>query len=145
VSFCYVFFMRGDEIDPADEKGRALYEYLVSISPERPSPGRPLTVVANITSVPAGDAGRGEEVWNQGCRGCHGSPHTGKGRLTDRVEIVPEASEEYSNEVGVSVDLIVVEKVRHGQFFGVGGIMPPFSREALSDEDLGALLEYLGI
>lgn len=145
VSFCSVFFMRGDAIDPADEKGRALYEYLASISPERPSPALPLTVVANITSVDAGDAARGEEVWEQGCRGCHGEPHTGKGRLSDRVEIVPEASEEYSNEVGISVDLIVVEKVRHGQFFGVGGVMPPFSREALSDEDLGALLAYLGI
>ncbi|MBI2896914.1 MAG: c-type cytochrome [Deltaproteobacteria bacterium] len=145
VSFCNVFFMRGDEIDPADEKGRALYEYLVAISPERPSPGLPLTVIANITSVPPGDAARGEEVWNQGCRGCHGEPHTGKGRLTDRVEIVPEASEEYSEEIGVSVDLIVVEKVRHGQFFGVGGIMPPFPLEALSDEDLGALLAYLGV
>ena len=41
--------------------------------------------------------------------------------------------------------LVVIEKVRHGQFFGVGGTMPLYSREALSDEDLGALLAFLAL
>jgi thiosulfate dehydrogenase len=35
--------------------------------------------------------------------------------------------------------------VRHGQFFGVGGNMPLFTREALSDSDLGAIVAYLGL
>ena len=46
---------------------------------------------------------------------------------------------------GVPKQLVVIEKVRHGQFFGVGGNMPLYSLEALSDEDLGALLAFLGL
>ena len=46
---------------------------------------------------------------------------------------------------GVPKQLVVIEKVRHGQFFGVGGSMPPYSQEALSDADLGALLAFLGL
>jgi thiosulfate dehydrogenase len=41
--------------------------------------------------------------------------------------------------------VVVIEKTRHGRFFGVGGNMPLYSLEALSDEDLGALLAYLGL
>ena len=47
---------------------------------------------------------------------------------------------EFAQQVGASPRLVVIEKVRHGQFFGVGGNMPLFSREAMSDADLGALL-----
>jgi thiosulfate dehydrogenase len=46
---------------------------------------------------------------------------------------------------GVPRQLVVIEKVRHGQFFGVGGSMPPYSQEALPDTDLGALLAFLGL
>jgi thiosulfate dehydrogenase len=145
IDFCLVFFMRGDELEPEDDGGRALHEYLISISPERPSPALPMTVVAVIEDVPRRDAGRGEAVWNQACRPCHGDPHTGRGRISELVVDVPEASEELAAQLGVDVSLIVIEKVRHGQFFGVGGNMPFFSREAMTDEDLGALLAYLGL
>ena len=30
-------------------------------------------------------------------------------------------------------------------FFGVGGTMPLFSKEQMSDDDIGALLSYLGL
>ena len=143
VSFCLVFFMRGTQIDPTDPRGRALYEYLAALSPERPSPALPLTVVANVASVPHGDADRGAEVWTGACHACHGAPHTGRGRISDLASIVPETSIEFADEIGADPDLVIIEKVRHGQFFGVGGNMPLFSREAMSDEDLGALLAYL--
>ena len=42
-------------------------------------------------------------------------------------------------EGGPSARIVRAEKVRHGGFFGVGGQMPPFSLEQMSDEDLGAL------
>jgi len=146
VNFCYVFFMRGDPpLDRDDPRGRALYEYLVQISPERPSAPVPLTIVENISDVGRGDPARGRRVWDATCRTCHGDPHTGRGRLADFVSIVPEDSLDFAREAGVAPALVVVEKVRHGQFFGVGGNMPPFSREVLSDADLGALLAYLGL
>jgi thiosulfate dehydrogenase len=44
---------------------------------------------------------------------------------------------------GVDPSLVVIEKVRHGRFFGIGGEMPLFSSEALPDPALGDLLEYL--
>lgn len=143
VDFCLVYFMRGRALDEADPRGRALYEYLVQLGPERSSPALPLTIVANVTTVDRGDATRGAEVWQQACAVCHGAPHTGRGRITDLASVVPETSIEFADEIGADPDLVIVEKVRHGQFFGVGGNMPLFSKESLSDEDLAALLGYL--
>lgn len=143
VSFCNVFFMRGEPLDPTDPQGRALYEYLVRLSPEGAAPALPMTIVANITLVDRGDAVRGQQVWGEACAVCHGAPHTGRGRISDLASIVPETSIEFADQIGANPDLVLIEKVRHGQFFGVGGNMPPFSAEALSDEDLGALLAYL--
>jgi thiosulfate dehydrogenase len=143
VSFCLVFFMRGEAIDPADPRGRALYEYLVRISPD-PEDALPLTVVANITAIDPGDARRGATVWDEACAVCHGAPHTGRGRISDLASVVPETAIEFADQIGADPDLVIIERVRHGQFFGVGGNMPLFSREVLSDEDLGALLAYLG-
>lgn len=143
VSFCLVFFMRGETLDPADPRGRALYEYLVRISPDPEPAALPLTVVANITAVDRGDARRGAEVWDEACAVCHGAPHTGRGRISELASVVPETSIEFADRIGANPDLVLVEKVRHGQFFGVGGNMPLFSLEALPDEDLGALLAYL--
>lgn len=145
VSFCNVYFMRGTPIDPGDPKGRALYEYLVSISPGRPAPAARLSVVENVAPLPRGDPRRGERAYAAACRPCHGSPHSGSGRLAPTVAIIPEASLGFAEDQGVNATLVVIEKVRHGQFFGVGGNMPPFSREALSDEDLGGILVYLGL
>jgi len=147
VNFCYVNFMRGvSPLAPEDPKSRALYEYLVQISPNRQAPALPLTVVKDINDVPRGDTGRGAEVYRAACQTCHGETHTGKGRLTQLASILPEVVEEYGEIFpGVPKQLVVIEKVRHGQFFGVGGAMPLYSLEALSDEDLGALLAFLGL
>jgi thiosulfate dehydrogenase len=145
VDFCNVFFMRGDPIDPTSPRARALYEYLVLISSETEAAPRTLTWVENVGTVARGDPRRGEAVWDASCRTCHGDPVTGDGRINDRVSAVPGASQEFADANGFAVDLVVTEKVRHGQFFGVGGNMPPFSLESLSDEDLGALIAFLGI
>ena len=145
VSFCNVYFMRGTAIDPGEPRGRALYEYLVSISPTNPAPARRSSIVENVAPVPRGDPARGEQVYDAVCAGCHGAPHSGRGRLAASVAIIPESSIGFAREFNVDPALVVVEKVRHGQFFGVGGNMPLFSREALSDGDLGAVLAYLGL
>ncbi|MEW5854815.1 MAG: c-type cytochrome [Myxococcota bacterium] len=149
VNFCLVYFMRGERLGRDDERGKALYEYLASISPGRPPDGlrwRPMTVVGNVSDVPRGDPGRGAVVYAEACQSCHGAIHDGAGRLTELAPVLPEVRSEYDALFpGVSHALVFVEKVRHGQFYGVGGNMPFFARETLSDEDLGALLTFLGL
>ncbi|ADO68563.1 c-type cytochrome [Stigmatella aurantiaca] len=145
VNFCYVHFMRGvAPLTREEPKSRALYEYLVRISPEPQAPALPFTVVKDIMEVPRGTVRRGAEVYRAACQDCHGEPHTGKGRLTEQASVLPEVVNDYDILFpGVPQSLVVIEKVRHGQFFGVGGNMPLYSLEALSEEDLGALLAFL--
>jgi thiosulfate dehydrogenase len=144
-SFCYVYFMRGPKaLEPTEPRSRALYEYLASL--KGPADAKPYTVVANLADVPRTDASRGEQVYASACKDCHGELHTGKGQNTPMASILPDISNEYGMLFpGVAPSLVFIEKVRHGQFFGVGGNMPPFGLERLSDADLGALLKYLGL
>ncbi len=146
VDFCYVYFMPGDPaLDADDPRGRALYEYLVRIGGEGASPALPLAVVENVEDVGRGEAGRGRVVWDAACRTCHGDTHTGRGRLSGEVAIVPEDTIDFAMENGFDPRLVAIEKVRHGPFFGVGGVMPFFAREFLSDEELADVLEYVGL
>lgn len=144
-SFCYVYFMRGPKAFEADEpRARALYEYLASL--EGSADAKPITFVQNIVDVPRGDVARGEQVYASACRDCHGALHTGDGRSSTLASILPEVKDEYAQLFpGVPPGVVFIEKVRHGQFFAVGGNMPPFGVERLSDQDLGALLAYLGL
>jgi thiosulfate dehydrogenase len=137
---CVYNFMRGNPLAADDEKGRALFVYLESVSPDPSAMTLPLTVVQNIVDVPSGDATRGEQTWTQSCGNCHGAPHTGQGRLSDVVSIVPDDT---LMAHPTNSRLVVVEKVRHGKFFNVGGNMPLFSVEAMSDAQLGDVLAYL--
>ncbi len=78
----------------------------------------------------------------------HGTAHAGVGRLRDIIPVLPEESVRAFEAYGfdrAKVRLVFVEKVRHGAFFGLFGNMPPYSKEALSDEDLGSLLSFLGL
>lgn len=147
VNFCYTAFMRGvTPLAPDEPRSRALYEYLVRISPDSDAPAQPFSVVKDITDVPRGEARRGADVYRAACQDCHGEAHTGKGRLTELAPVLPEVTRDYGELFpGVAPGLVFIEKVRHGRFFGVGGNMPPYGREALSDQDLGALLAYLGL
>ena len=147
VDFCYVYFMRGfPSLDPQDDDARALYEWLKTLSTGAPLPTRPMTIVEGTydpSATLAGDPDAGREVFDRSCRGCHGSPSTGEGRLGSNVSIVPDSSVEFARENNVPLRLVLAEKVRHGQFFGVGGNMPLWPLERMSDQSLADLLEYL--
>ncbi|MFB1478889.1 c-type cytochrome [Corallococcus sp. RDP092CA] len=147
VNFCYLGFMRGvTPLTREEPKARALYEYLARISPAADAPALPLTVVKDIQEVPPGDAGRGGAVYRAACQTCHGAPHTGEGRLTSFASLLPEVTDDYDRLFpGIPRRLVVIEKLRHGSSFGVGGTMPLYSLEALSDEDLAAVLAFLGL
>ena len=143
VDDCLFFFMREQPMEATEPRARAMYEYLLSISPSSSSPALPLTVVENITSVPRGDPVRGERVYAAACQTCHGDKGTGAGRLSELASIVPDDSVDFAVDSGFPLEAVIVEKVRHGAFFSIGGTMPPFGSEALSDDDLGALIAYL--
>ncbi|MGZ3408376.1 MAG: c-type cytochrome [Polyangia bacterium] len=141
---CVHEFMRGNPLAADDEKGRAIFVYLTSLAPDASAPTLPLTVVQNIVDVPSGDATRGKMWWDQGCGNCHGAPHTGQGRISDGASLVPDDSlAAHGTDPKTGARPVVIEKVRHGKFFNVGGNMPLFSVEALSDAQLGDILAYL--
>lgn len=151
MGFCRITFMRGVGFDEDDEDARAILEYLLSVSATDPAPALPVTVTLDIAEVERGDAGRGRVVYDAACRHCHGGPG-GTPPARFREEATPIPGDEagwgalYDEDFpDTPYSLIAIEKVRHGRFFLVGGVMPLFSREAMGDEDLGALLEYLGI
>jgi thiosulfate dehydrogenase len=146
VNFCYLNFMHGPAaLAPDDPKAMALYEYLASISPGGPSPAKPLTFTEYVLSIQPDDPVRGEQVYAGACAGCHGALGTGAGRLSKTIPLLPDAIDVAAKKFpNADPSVLVVEKVRHGQFWGVGGTSPPFSHEAMSDDDLGALIAYLG-
>lgn len=146
VSFCYVYFMRGaDPLKPDEPRSRALYEYLASLGNQEPAAAVPMTLVLTTADVPRGDSKRGEQVYQAACQVCHGEKSTGRGRNSPLASLLPNIAEQYPALFpGVPAGLVFIEKIRHGQFFLVGGNMPFYSRESLSDEDVGALLGYLG-
>jgi thiosulfate dehydrogenase len=148
VNVCLVFFMRGQELDETSEDARAIYEYLLSITPDgSPSDPLPVTVTENIVPIPLGDATAGEAIYQASCQHCHGEAHTGSGNITDPVVDLPEyAIENYPKDFpGIAPGLVVIEKVRHGRFFDVGGYMPFYSSEILTDDQIGDLLAFLGL
>ena len=153
VSECYVEFMRAQPLPADNEDGRALLVYLESLSPDATAPAYPLTVVRDIVTdpalpgyVPSGNAARGGRVWTSACAFCHGEIHTGAGRLGAVIPIVPEDTiTAHGTDPVTGVRPVIIEKVRHGRFFDIGGNMPLFSSEALSDAQLGDLLGYLAL
>jgi thiosulfate dehydrogenase len=148
VNFCYVYFMRGAPFDERDPKGKALYEYLTTLGPAPPrtSAPVPLTLVRNVADVPPGDVRDGALLYARACAVCHGDAHSGRGRIDANTPILPEITSSYPRDFpGIAPRLVVIEKVRHGQFFGVGGNMPFFGLETLSDAELGAILAFLGL
>jgi thiosulfate dehydrogenase len=139
--------MRGQPLDRTSDKGRALFEYLESISPAgSPTDIVPMTIVENIVAIPLGDATRGEDLYRRSCAFCHGDIHTGEGTILDRKVILPEVTDDYDRLFpGVPHGLVTIEVVRHGRFFDVGGTMPFLTTELMSDAELGDVLAYLGL
>lgn len=148
VNACLYYFMLKDEPWTAeDEEAKALYAYLDSISQGTEGTGAaPFTVVLSIADLPEGDAKRGEAAYDRACASCHGAGHTGADKLVERAPTLPEQTltehplGEYTAD---EQRLVFVEKVRHGAFLSYTGTMPPFSLEALPDEDLADILTYL--
>jgi len=146
VHACRRHFM-GDSspLSASDERARSLYAYLVSLEPGDAS-SSPFTIVTDIDPLPRGEQGHGRVLFARACASCHGSMHDGLNRLGRTVPVLPEATLVEHAEYSARVQrLVFTEKIRHGLFLGYGGVMPPFSAELLSDEDVSDLLEALGV
>jgi len=146
INACRNFFMSDNQpLSATDDRARSLYAYLQSLEPGDAAP-IPFTVVTTIDPLPRGDATHGELLFAQTCLYCHGTTHDGAGRLSERMPILPEdtlvAHAQYTPRIQ---RLVFTEKIRHGLFLGYGGVMPPFSKELLSDADVSDLLEFLGV
>ena len=129
----------------SDERARSLYAYLESFEPGDANP-IPFTIVTTIDPLLRGDEAHGQLLYAQACLHCHGSMHDGVARLSERAPILPDETLEAHAEYSARVQrLVFTEKIRHGLFLGYSGVMPPFSAELLSDEDVSDLLEALGV
>ena len=142
-NFCLTEFMGGRALSADEDQARELFEYLEQNSPNDPAPALPLTVVKNVTALTdlSGDAARGKNVYDRSCRRCHGDPHTGNGRLSSKVSIIPNDT---LSAFPTNARTVTVEKVRHGRFFNIGGIMPLYAVEAISDQEIADVVVYLG-
>ena len=161
INYCLVEFMGGAALDENEPRAKQLYEYLRSISPDTSIPALPLTIVKNVTSLDnlmaTASASNGAAVWARGCKGCHGEIHTGEGKLGSKTSIVPEDTTTGKvchppppqippgGTVQECARQVIVEKVRHGKFFNIGGLMPLYSAEMITDAEIADILAYLGL
>jgi thiosulfate dehydrogenase len=144
VNVCVTEFMGGRRLEAEDAEARQLGEYLLAASPAGPEPQAPLTIVRAVTPLEGliGNPARGSVVYGAGCQRCHGAVSNGAGRLDPTFPIVPDDT---VLAFGNQARFAVVEKVRHGRFFNIGGVMPLYTLEALSDAEVADLLAYLGL
>jgi thiosulfate dehydrogenase len=163
VGACLTYYMRQPEsqpFDPSADAALALYDFLASVTPAgSPTATMPMTIVEDIKPIAMGDATRGEAVYKAACVRCHGEAHTGRGSIIQPAPVVlPEFTSLcvdgkagigagcYQNVFpGVAAGLVVIEKTRHGRFFNIGGTMPFYSVEALTDAQIGDMLAYLNL
>jgi mono/diheme cytochrome c family protein len=148
---CARRFMHAQPFDPAAQRWIDLWVWLESIGDRGPTDPWPFEVQLAIADPPRGDAAAGKTVWDSTCRSCHGDAKTGEGRITDasgrRVATIGPADTIAMHKAdGPSiVRQVVVEKVRHGSYLGFAGVMPPFSKQTLTDKQVADVLTYLGL
>jgi thiosulfate dehydrogenase len=95
--------------------------------------------------LPPGDPVQGKTAFALACRPCHGARGDGAGRLASFVPRLPdEVDAAHASLAPVERRMVYVRKIRGGAFASGAGSMPPFSREALSDADVAAILAFLG-
>ncbi len=144
VNACRTLFQGLAALERDSAEAADLYAYLESLA--GPADAVPFTVVSSVIDLEPGDRERGHATYAAACAPCHGEMGSGAGRLSDVMPTLPDDA--LAKHLSFSVEeqrLVFVEKARHGRFFGYGGFMPPFSLEALPDEELADLLSALGL
>lgn len=126
-----------------DPDARAMFAYLDA---RREGPREiAFTVVLRAPDLPPGDATRGASAFALACKRCHGEVHTGSGRLVPFAPRLPDDFDADHRALSRSERRsLVLRKIREGAFRDGSGSMPPFSREALADDDVAGVLAFLG-
>jgi thiosulfate dehydrogenase len=143
INVCVKEFMGGAPLVRDSEVARQLDAYLEASTPMTPGPA-PFGFV-RITSALAdqkGDATRGAEAYQKACYRCHGEAHSWKGHSTPAATPIPESS---ISTFGAEARAVTVEKIRHGRFINIGGVMPFYTSEAMSDQTVADILVYMGL
>lgn len=126
-----------------DEDARAMFAYLSTLPGSSTPP--PFSVVYAAPDLPPGDARRGANAYARACSPCHGAVHDGKSRLAAFAPILPDQVDlAHSSFTLLDRRLVFLRKIREGAFVSPVGSMPPFSHEVLSDDDVAAILSFLG-
>lgn len=144
INHCRYWFMGRKTPWQADnQEARAMYAYLAALPADLPQ-AQTFTAVQQLYPVPPGDAVAGKATYLAACAWCHGAAVSGQGRLSKAIPRLPQDTfADHEGYTEAEVWAVFVEKVRHGPFWGYGGVMPPFGLEALSDDELGDVLSYL--
>jgi thiosulfate dehydrogenase len=143
MNVCITQFMGGRALTKDQDETKQLDAYLeANTAPTgMAAPFTVVRVVGSLDGVP-GDANRGRAAYQSACFRCHGEANSmGKGRSSPIASPIPEATNASFPGLGRAV---TVEKVRHGRFFNVGGLMPFYTAEAMSDQTLADILSFLG-
>lgn len=145
INACRFYFMQAPAAwARTDADARSMFAWLASL--DGPGDQVAFTVPQGVSDVPNGDATRGATVYQGACQPCHGTANDGGGKLLGAVPVLP--GEAYGALLRYGFDpynirLSFIEKTRHGAFVGLTGVMPPFSVETISEEDVGHLLAFL--
>jgi thiosulfate dehydrogenase len=144
INVCVREFMGGRSLTRDEDAARELDAYLEAHPSSAAAGPAPFTVVRAVGPLAdvAGDATRGHDAYHQACGRCHGELHTAAGHLPGVAVKIPD--ETVLNFPGQGRD-VTVEKVRHGRFFNVGGLMPFYSAEAMSNQTLADIMAYMGL
>ncbi len=149
VALCYRKFMRGGTLDTSSASSLELYVFLDSLNQTAGASSlRVSFTIPQTVAVPAmGDAAKGARTWRLACANCHGDAAMGVTPPVTGASVLPADTErEHTAAMGYTMDSlrqVFVEKTRHGAFLGFAGVMPPFSTQTLSDQDLSDIVSYL--
>jgi thiosulfate dehydrogenase len=143
INVCVKEFMGGAALTRDSDAARQLDAYLEANAPATSAPV-PFTVVRMVGPLAElkGDPTAGRDAYGKACARCHGDAHTGKGRTTSAASLIPESS---IATFGTLARDVTVEKIRHGRFLNVGGIMPFYTVEAMSDQTTADILAFMGL
>jgi thiosulfate dehydrogenase len=144
MNVCIEQFMGGRALAADAPAARQLGAYLAEGAPATDLPVAPFTVVRTVTALEgmAGDKARGTLIYAVSCARCHGAVSTGAGRLDDKIARIPDDTVRFFPD---NARAAFIEKIRHGRFFGIGGVMPFYTVEAMSDAEVADLLAYVGL
>lgn len=143
INVCIKEFMGGGPLARDSDTARQLDAYLEANSPPTGMPAR-FSFVRSVTALKdvPGDAVRGKEAYQQACYRCHGEIHTWSGHSVSTAVVLPGSTKAKFMELAREV---TVEKIRHGRFINIGGVMPFYTAEAMSDQTVADILVYMGL